>query len=208
MYLSTDRVLNVRKELLKAARPRSILCVYCYFSVDVPIHLHDSARHVYVESILCGETEGKFLEDPEAHRDELMGQVSKLGGFRRCMAIRETNPLPSKFPVYWTHADIDREVKDITPMSRATLSLPNMASLVSGTTYYRHLLLARSAREANTREMREMEQEGKQAEAEYDRNLAILIDRIQSVPNASAADRAGWEQEIKKLQGHVVVPIC
>ena len=28
-----------------------------------------------------GETEGKFLDDPNAHRDEMMGQVSKLGGF-------------------------------------------------------------------------------------------------------------------------------
>ena len=58
------------------------------------------------------------------------------------------------------------------------------------------------------REMREMEQEGKQAEAEYDRNLDILIDRLQRAPNASAADRAGWELEIKKLQTHVIVPIC
>ena len=29
-----------------------------------------------------GETEGKFLDDPGAHRDEMMGQVSKLGEFQ------------------------------------------------------------------------------------------------------------------------------
>ena len=51
------------------------------FPVDICIHLQGSARHVYVEVVLHGETEGKFLEDPEAHRDEMVGQVSKLGGF-------------------------------------------------------------------------------------------------------------------------------
>ena len=43
--------------------------------------LRDSARHQYVEVVLHGKTEGKFLEDPEAHRDEMMGQISRLGGF-------------------------------------------------------------------------------------------------------------------------------
>ena len=51
------------------------------FLVDVSIHPKDSARHVYVEVVLHGETEGKFLEDAKAHRDEPMGQVSKLGAF-------------------------------------------------------------------------------------------------------------------------------
>ena len=31
VYLSTDRVSYVREELLKAARPRGILCVCCCF---------------------------------------------------------------------------------------------------------------------------------------------------------------------------------
>ena len=96
MYLSTERVLNVREELLKAAVPRGLLCVYCYF-LSIFLFTPDRARHIYVEVVLCGETEGKFLEDPEAHRDEMMGQVSKLGGFRRCMAIRETDLLCRNF---------------------------------------------------------------------------------------------------------------
>ena len=49
--------------------------------VDISIHLQHSTRRVYVEVVLHGETEGNFLEDPGAHRDEIMEQVSKLGGF-------------------------------------------------------------------------------------------------------------------------------
>ena len=59
------------------------------FLVDISIHLQDNARRVYVEVVLRGETEGKFLEDPGAHRDEIMGQVSKLGGFWRCAEPNE-----------------------------------------------------------------------------------------------------------------------
>ena len=33
VYLSTDRVSNARKELLKDTRPRGLLCVCCYFSL-------------------------------------------------------------------------------------------------------------------------------------------------------------------------------
>lgn len=51
------------------------------FLVDIYIHPQDSASHVYVEVILHGRTEGKFLDDPEAHCRETMGDVSKLGGF-------------------------------------------------------------------------------------------------------------------------------
>ena len=51
------------------------------------------------------------------------------------------------------------------------------------------------------------EAEKEPAEAEYDRNLAILIGRLQHTPDASAADRAGWEQEIKKLQDRIKIPI-
>ena len=56
------------------------------FLVDISIHLRDSPRQLYVEVVLRGETEGKFLEDPEAHAEEMMGQVSKLGGSWRCVA--------------------------------------------------------------------------------------------------------------------------
>ena len=63
--------------------------------------------------------------------------------------------------------------------------------------------------------MKEREQEMKQeleererAEAEYDQNLAVLIGRLQHAPNAPAAERAGWEQEIKKLQDRITIPIC
>ena len=52
-----------------------------------------------------------------------------------------------------------------------------------------------------------VEKEREQVEVEYDRNLAILIDRLQRAPNASAADRAGWEQEIKRLQDRITIPI-
>ena len=46
---------------------------------EVYIHLQDSKRHVYVEVVMRGDTEGQFLEDPDAHYDEMMGQVLKLG---------------------------------------------------------------------------------------------------------------------------------
>ena len=51
------------------------------FLVEIPIHLQDSADHIFVEVVLHGQTEGKFLEEPGAHSWETMGQVSKLGGF-------------------------------------------------------------------------------------------------------------------------------
>ena len=47
--------------------------------IDIYIHLQDSKRHVYVEVVMRGETEGQFLEDPDAHCEEMMGQVLKLG---------------------------------------------------------------------------------------------------------------------------------
>lgn len=49
------------------------------FLADISIHLRDSS-HTYVEVILHGKTEGRFLEDGGAHRREKMGDVSKLGG--------------------------------------------------------------------------------------------------------------------------------
>ena len=52
------------------------------------------------------------------------------------------------------------------------------------------------------------EQEREQAETQHDRNLAILIDRLERAPNASAADQAVWEQEIKRLQDRITIPIC
>ena len=59
--------------------------------------------------------------------------------------------------------------------------------------------------------MKEMEQEAKEgrerAEAEYDRKLAALTSRLRHTPNASAADRAEWEQEIRRLQDRVTIPI-
>ena len=66
------------------------------FLADISIHTQDSARHVYVEIVMRGETEGKFLEDPDAHRDEMMGQVSRLGVFWRCVARRETDDSHSR----------------------------------------------------------------------------------------------------------------
>ena len=48
--------------------------------VDIPIYLYDSS-HTYVEVVLHGKTEGKFLDDSRAHCRETMGDVSKLGGF-------------------------------------------------------------------------------------------------------------------------------
>ena len=59
--------------------------------------------------------------------------------------------------------------------------------------------------------LKELDQEAKQekerAEAEYDRRLAALTSSLQRTPKASAIDRAGWEQEIKKLQDRVTIPI-
>ena len=59
--------------------------------------------------------------------------------------------------------------------------------------------------------MREIEQEVKQererAEAEYDRKLATLTGRLRHTPNAPAADRASWKQEIKRLQDRITIPI-
>ena len=66
------------------------------FLVDVFIHIRDRTRHIYVEVVLPRKIEGNFLEDPEAHRDEVMGQVSKLGGFWRPVATRETDRLPRR----------------------------------------------------------------------------------------------------------------
>lgn len=39
----------------------------------------DGAAEVYIEVILHGKTEGKFLEDARAACKEKMGDVSKLG---------------------------------------------------------------------------------------------------------------------------------
>ena len=64
------------------------------FLSEIMIDLQDSARHQYVEVVLHGEAEGKFLEDPEAHRDEMMGQISRLGGHLRYVAKRETDDYP------------------------------------------------------------------------------------------------------------------
>ena len=51
------------------------------FLVDISIHLEASARHVYVEVVMHGKTEGSFLEDSEAHNWETLGEVSRLGAF-------------------------------------------------------------------------------------------------------------------------------
>ena len=59
------------------------------FLVDTSIYLQDSAAEAYVEVVLRGETEGKFLEEPRAFCKEKMGDVSKLGGCWRCVAKRE-----------------------------------------------------------------------------------------------------------------------
>ena len=53
----------------------------------------------------------------------------------------------------------------------------------------------------------EAKQDRKRAEAEYNQNLAALTSRLQLATNASAADRAGLEQEIRSLQDRVMVPI-
>ena len=64
------------------------------FLAEITIDLQDSARHQYVEVVLHGKAEGKFLEDPEAHRDEMMGQISRLGRYLRCVTKRETDDYP------------------------------------------------------------------------------------------------------------------
>ena len=51
------------------------------FLTDISIHLEDSAKHTYIEAIMHGETEGKFLEDPGALNWETFAEVSRLGGF-------------------------------------------------------------------------------------------------------------------------------
>ena len=60
--------------------------------------------------------------------------------------------------------------------------------------------------------IKEMEQEAKRererAKAEYDQKLAALTDRLRCSQNASATDREGWEQEIKRLQDRITIPIC
>ena len=58
------------------------------FLVGISIHLQGRTKHTYLEVVLRRQTEGRFLEDPEAHGDEMMGQVSKLGGSWRCAATR------------------------------------------------------------------------------------------------------------------------
>ena len=59
--------------------------------------------------------------------------------------------------------------------------------------------------------IRQMERETRQAreraKAEYDWELAILTGHNQRTPDASADDRAEWEQEIKKLQDRITIPI-
>ena len=62
-------------------------------------------------------------------------------------------------------------------------------------------------KEKMTTKRREMEQERKQTEAGYDRKLTALRDKLQYTPTASADDREGWEQEIKKLQDRITIPI-
>lgn len=49
--------------------------------VVLSVHLQDSDRHVYVEVVLKGNEEGKFLEDPKADHKEMIENVLKLGGF-------------------------------------------------------------------------------------------------------------------------------
>ena len=58
--------------------------------------------------------------------------------------------------------------------------------------------------------MIEMEHEAKQererTEVERVQKLTALTDRLQLTPDASADDRAGWEQEVKGLQHRVTIP--
>ena len=120
------------------------------FIVDISIHFQDSARHVYVEVIMRGEMEGGFLEDPEAHRWETLADVSRLGGFWWWLAKRETDdPRVLEIPVYWTHADIDRRVDEITMTSHAGFSkmVTGAACLAGRATCYQHLVLARRGRD-------------------------------------------------------------
>ena len=63
------------------------------FLFDMSIHFQGRTKHIYVEAVLRRQTEGKFLEDPEAHGDETMGQVSKLGESWRCVATQQTDQL-------------------------------------------------------------------------------------------------------------------
>ena len=61
--------------------------------------------------------------------------------------------------------------------------------------------------EARMEEMgREVRQEREQSEAESDQEPAISTDRLQYTPNAAEVDGAG-EQEIKKLQDRITIPI-
>ena len=48
---------------------------------DVSIHIQDSSGHTYVEVVLHGREEGRFLEDLGFRHEETIGQISKLGGF-------------------------------------------------------------------------------------------------------------------------------
>ena len=66
------------------------------FLVDVFVHLEYSGRHIYVEVVMRGETEGRFLEDSGAHHWETLGEVSRLGGFWRCVAERDANNPPRR----------------------------------------------------------------------------------------------------------------
>ena len=50
-------------------------------------------------------------------------------------------------------------------------------------------------------------QEREQDIADHDRELAALVERLKSTPDASVDDRARWEQEIMALRDRVTVPI-
>ena len=53
----------------------------------------------------------------------------------------------------------------------------------------------------------EVEKERERTVAEYDQKLRALTTRLQQSPNAPPEERAGWEEEIRKLQDRVTVPI-
>ena len=53
----------------------------------------------------------------------------------------------------------------------------------------------------------EVKEERERAVADYDRKLATVTGRLRRTPNASAAERAEWHQEVKRLQERVTVPI-
>ena len=59
--------------------------------------------------------------------------------------------------------------------------------------------------------MKEMEleakQEAEQSEAGYEQEVVALTDRLEHTPNASAADRASWAQEIERLLDRITIPI-